>query len=321
MVVVVSRNSDACKDLATCSFEEKKSEIISPLLSGDNSEDEEDEKSLARATARRRFFLEDENIRLKLTIQALERELKSARSNGGIEQLHPLTDHTTPWSQPIDHLPNGGANRPRSLSALDGTVERRENMPMEGPLPSVTRTTAAAGSAAASHDIESHQSAPGLHHRRVPGPPKHESEYTPLNVMANYDSTNSSDPDDSEFSMGRAGLDGLAPATATVSAASPLSFCTRVQDRAGWLVGLLVLQSMSSFIISRNEALLQAHLVIVQFLTMLVGAGGNAGNQASVRGRRHEHDLHFRMDLYNMHLTPLICCTSYPRSRNWAGQR
>jgi Mg/Co/Ni transporter MgtE len=45
-----------------------------------------------------------------------------------------------------------------------------------------------------------------------------------------------------------------------------------------------VLQSASSFIISRNEALLQSHLVIVQFLTMLVGAGGNAGNQASVRG-------------------------------------
>lgn len=56
-----------------------------------------------------------------------------------------------------------------------------------------------------------------------------------------------------------------------------------VKDRAGWLVGLLVLQSCSSFILARNEALLESHLVIVQFLTMLVGAGGNAGNQASVR--------------------------------------
>jgi len=60
------------------------------------------------------------------------------------------------------------------------------------------------------------------------------------------------------------------------------SFWAAVQDRAGWLVGLLVLQSMSSFIISRNEKMLQKHLVIVRFLTMLVGAGGNAGNQASV---------------------------------------
>jgi len=60
------------------------------------------------------------------------------------------------------------------------------------------------------------------------------------------------------------------------------SFFSAVSDRAGWLVGLLILQSMSSFIISRNEKLLQQHLVIVRFLTMLVGAGGNAGNQASV---------------------------------------
>ena len=60
------------------------------------------------------------------------------------------------------------------------------------------------------------------------------------------------------------------------------SFFAAVSDRAGWLVGLLILQSMSSFIISRNEKLLQQHLVIVRFLTMLVGAGGNAGNQASV---------------------------------------
>lgn len=60
------------------------------------------------------------------------------------------------------------------------------------------------------------------------------------------------------------------------------SFFAAIKDRAGWLVGLLILQSMSSFIISRNETLLQNHLVIVRFLTMLVGAGGNAGNQASV---------------------------------------
>jgi hypothetical protein len=73
------------------------------------------------------------------------------------------------------------------------------------------------------------------------------------------------------------------------SAAEPgtnleLPFWESLKDRGGWLVGLLVLQSMSSFIISRNEKLLQEHIVIVQFLTMLVGAGGNAGNQASVRG-------------------------------------
>ena len=62
------------------------------------------------------------------------------------------------------------------------------------------------------------------------------------------------------------------------------SFVKSIADRAGWLVGLLILQSCSSFILSSNETLLKSHIVLVQFLTMLVGAGGNAGNQASVRG-------------------------------------
>jgi len=44
------------------------------------------------------------------------------------------------------------------------------------------------------------------------------------------------------------------------------------------------MQSFSGLILSRNEALLSDHPVIIFFLTMLVGAGGNAGNQASVRG-------------------------------------
>jgi len=62
-----------------------------------------------------------------------------------------------------------------------------------------------------------------------------------------------------------------------------VSFKDALRDRAYWLVGLLVLQSMSGFILARNELLLQTHPVIIYFLTMLVGAGGNAGNQASVR--------------------------------------
>lgn len=62
-----------------------------------------------------------------------------------------------------------------------------------------------------------------------------------------------------------------------------VTFVDAMKSRAYWLVGLLALQSCSGFILSRNELLLQDHPVIVYFLTMLVGAGGNAGNQASVR--------------------------------------
>lgn len=62
-----------------------------------------------------------------------------------------------------------------------------------------------------------------------------------------------------------------------------VSFRSALKDRAFWLVGLLAFQSCSGFILSHNEALLENHPTIIYFLTMLVGAGGNAGNQASVR--------------------------------------
>ena len=56
-----------------------------------------------------------------------------------------------------------------------------------------------------------------------------------------------------------------------------------LQPRATWLIGLLIAQSCSSFILADNEDLLATHPTVIFFLTMLVGAGGNAGNQASVR--------------------------------------
>lgn len=62
------------------------------------------------------------------------------------------------------------------------------------------------------------------------------------------------------------------------------SFWLMMAERAGWLVGLLLFQSVSSFVLQENQSLLQKYPVIVKFLTMLVGAGGNAGGQACVRG-------------------------------------
>ncbi len=64
------------------------------------------------------------------------------------------------------------------------------------------------------------------------------------------------------------------------------SFFRGMIDRSTWLVGLLIFQSLSSYILRYNEQLLQSHPIIVYFLTMLVGAGGNAGNQATVRAIR-----------------------------------
>jgi len=46
----------------------------------------------------------------------------------------------------------------------------------------------------------------------------------------------------------------------------------RARGRRRWLLGLLVLQSMSSFVLDSYQELLRNHLVVTLFLTMLVGA-------------------------------------------------
>lgn len=54
-------------------------------------------------------------------------------------------------------------------------------------------------------------------------------------------------------------------------------------SRGRWLLGLLVLQSSSSFVLDKYTRLIQEHIVVTLFLTMLVGAGGNAGNQSAIK--------------------------------------
>eukprot|EP00629_Pelagomonadales_sp_RCC1024_P000840 CAMPEP_0119296706 /NCGR_PEP_ID=MMETSP1329-20130426/50708_1 /TAXON_ID=114041 /ORGANISM="Genus nov. species nov., Strain RCC1024" /LENGTH=311 /DNA_ID=CAMNT_0007297643 /DNA_START=147 /DNA_END=1078 /DNA_ORIENTATION=+ len=73
------------------------------------------------------------------------------------------------------------------------------------------------------------------------------------------------------------------PAAAAAPAETLDEFLSGALSRGGWLVGLLAAQSLSSIVLEANEAVIQRHPVIVFFLTMLVGAGGNAGNQAAVR--------------------------------------
>jgi magnesium transporter len=54
-----------------------------------------------------------------------------------------------------------------------------------------------------------------------------------------------------------------------------------VWQRSAWLVGLLILQSFSSFILSSYSTLINKYTIIAVFLTMLIGTGGNAGNQSA----------------------------------------
>jgi Mg/Co/Ni transporter MgtE len=61
-----------------------------------------------------------------------------------------------------------------------------------------------------------------------------------------------------------------------------LSAVSVATTRFMWLSGLLLLQSLSSFVLEAHAELIRKHLVVTLFLTMLVGAGGNAGAQAAV---------------------------------------
>jgi len=58
---------------------------------------------------------------------------------------------------------------------------------------------------------------------------------------------------------------------------------TTVSSRATCLVLLLLLQSSSSMVLEHFAALTRVHPTIFFFLTMLVGAGGNAGCQSAVQ--------------------------------------
>ena len=55
-----------------------------------------------------------------------------------------------------------------------------------------------------------------------------------------------------------------------------------IKSRGIALVTLMVLQSASASILDRYSDLLREHVFLSLYLTMLVGAGGNAGNQATV---------------------------------------
>jgi Mg/Co/Ni transporter MgtE len=75
----------------------------------------------------------------------------------------------------------------------------------------------------------------------------------------------------------------MAAAAAAAAVQGWRALSQEVWVRGQWLMGLLVLQSTSSFVLEANEGLIRDHLVITLFLTMLVGAGGNAGNQSAIQ--------------------------------------
>lgn len=57
-------------------------------------------------------------------------------------------------------------------------------------------------------------------------------------------------------------------------------FWQLIRQRSFWLITLLILQSLSSFVLSSYSKLIAENAILVLFLNMLIGTGGNAGNQS-----------------------------------------
>lgn len=73
-------------------------------------------------------------------------------------------------------------------------------------------------------------------------------------------------------------MSGLAP---TDHSYFQMPFWKLIQQRSSWLIGLLLLQSTSGYIMSFYTSTIQQHAFFTLFLGMLTGTGGNAGNQSA----------------------------------------
>lgn len=58
-------------------------------------------------------------------------------------------------------------------------------------------------------------------------------------------------------------------------------FWTLIKQRSNWLVSLLFLQSISGVIMAHFESIYAKYTMLTFFITMLIGTGGNAGNQSA----------------------------------------
>jgi len=94
-------------------------------------------------------------------------------------------------------------------------------------------------------------------------------------------------------------------------------------ERSKWLIGLLLLQSVSSVIMRQYERTLEENVILTLFLTMLIGTGGNAGNQSATLvirglstgeiGRNRRVALVLRESLLGLMIASLLSIVSFCR--------
>lgn len=252
---------------------------VEPEEEGNNHSSSHDSSADSSLTGK--VSLQEENELLKADVVLLKKEVARLRATS---------------RQPPKSPPKKQALLPPSLRQAAGDNRRRRP---HRKLSGVALNDNDMEAVRAEPDLEMHESGRGLHQRRhnhsnkTPSPVV-EADSILSRFFADADTSQLIEDDEEEEGglelaclVGDASDNTDGDCEVLIEPASEMtepSFREQVQDRALWLVGLLVLQSMSSFIIARNESLLQHHVIIVRFLTMLVGAGGNAGNQASVRG-------------------------------------
>jgi hypothetical protein len=230
---------------------------------GKNVDDLDDDADVESALSPQ-LSLEEENERLKADLNSLKKEVTRLRQRESLSKVQ------------------ARKQLPASLRQIAANNSRRRQRPGLRP------QRKSSGTALDDYDVdvgpepdlEMHESGRGLFHRKQHYSPLTQMQQKQRGFFPDDGSGGETEYEESSVFL----LAGSNSATEEDEVVLPETFWAMVQDRAGWLVGLLILQSMSSFILARNERLLQEHVIIVRFLTMLVGAGGNAGNQASVRG-------------------------------------
>jgi hypothetical protein len=243
---------------------------LSPILndvSAFNSEVDADENNPDDKSVLTKLSLEEENEILKADLSSLKKEVTRLRQRESLSKVQARKQLPTSLRQ-IAASNSRRRQRPglRPQRKHSGTALNDEIDDNVGPEP----------------DLEMHESGGGLFHRKQHYSPLTQQQQKQRGFFPDDDESGLETEDEESSVFLLAGASNSA--TEEDEVVLPEPFWAMVQDRAGWLVGLLILQSMSSFILARNERLLQEHVIIVRFLTMLVGAGGNAGNQASVRG-------------------------------------
>ena len=115
-------------------------------------------------------------------------------------------------------------------------------------------------------------------------------------------------------------ISGVSPAKHTYF---QTTFWQLMWNRSPWLVSLLLFQSISGNIMSNYEGLLNAHTELAFFITMLIGTGGNAGNQTGavvIRGiatgeisRENGMKMLFREFRLSLVLSFLLSSVAYGR--------